>query len=280
MTDYAFYPGCLISTRLPFLEKSSKLVLGELGVGLTDLKGTNCCFDPIVLKPMEHEVWLVMAARTLTIAEETGMDLLTLCNGCFCSLNEANLILKNDEKKKDSVNEALKEVDREFKGSIDVRHVVQLIQDMGQERISEKVKNVPNGIKVGAHHGCHLIRPREFAQIDDKRRPTVLDDLVSWVGAETVNHAEDLMCCGGGLMGVDDKTGQVMLNSILDLMRDEGTTHIVTPCPYCFVQFDIRQKENSIPVLYLLELYGLAMGFSPDEMGLKHHRTRTEDWGF
>ncbi len=132
MTDYAFYPGCLISTRLPFLEKSSKLVLGELGVGLTDLKGTNCCFDPIVLKPMEHEVWLVMAARTLTIAEETGMDLLTLCNGCFCSLNEANLILKNDEKKRDSVNEALKEVDRKFKGSIDVRHVVQLIQDMGQ----------------------------------------------------------------------------------------------------------------------------------------------------
>jgi heterodisulfide reductase subunit B len=280
MNDYAFYPGCLVSTRLPFLEKSAKLVLNELGVGLTDLKGTNCCFDPIVLKPLEHEVWLVMAARNLAMAEEADMNLLTLCNGCFCSLNEANLILKKDEKKRVNVNEALNEIGREFKGSIDVMHVVQLIQDMGREKISEKVKNNPTGLKVGAHHGCHLIRPREFAQIDDKRRPTVLDDLVSWVGAETADHAEDLMCCGGGLMGVDDKTGQTMLNAILDLMRNKGTTHIVTPCPYCFVQFDIRQKENSIPVLHLLELYGLALGFSPDEMGLKHHRTRTEEWGF
>lgn len=280
MTDYAFYPGCLISTRLPFLEKTSRLVLGELGVGLQDLKGYSCCADPIILKPLSFDSWLAVAARNIAIAEDAEMDLLTLCNGCFCSLNEANHILKNDGKKKEGVNEILKEVDKEFKGTIDVLHVVQLVRDIGQDQISEKVAKPANGLRVAAHHGCHLIRPREVAQIDDKRRPTILDELVSWVGAQLVNYAEDLKCCGGGLMGVDEKTGQTMLSTIQEMMHSEGATHIVTPCPYCFVQFDYRQKENPLPVLYLMELYGLSMGFSPEELGLKHHRTKTEDWGF
>lgn len=280
MTGVSLYPGCLISTRLPFLEKTSRLVLEKLGFELRNLKGTNCCFDPIVLKPLDHESWLVMAARNIAIAEDEDVDMVTLCNGCFCSLNEANQILKKDEKKREGVNEILKEVDREFKGSIDVIHAVQLFQELGEDGISPHIVRQANGLKVGAHHGCHLIRPRDFAQIDDKRRPTVLDELVTWVGVEPVRYAEDLMCCGGGLTGVDEKTGQSMLNEILDLMRSQGATHIVTPCPYCFVQFDYRQKENPMPVLYLLELYGLAMGFSPEELGLKHHRTKTEDWGF
>jgi heterodisulfide reductase subunit B len=280
MTDYAFYPGCLISARLPFLEKTSRLVLEEFDVGLKDLEGYTCCADPIVLKPLSFDSWLAVAARNLAIAEDAEMDLLTLCNGCFCSLNEANHYLKNDGKKKENVNEVLKEIDMEFRGSIEVLHVVQLMQEIGQERISEKMEKRPNSLRVGAHHGCHLIRPRDVAQIDDKRRPTVLDELVSWVGAEPVSYAEDLLCCGGGLMGVDEKTGASMLTSILDKMRSAGATHIVTPCPYCFVQFDYRQKENPLPVLYLMELYGFSMGLSPDEMGLKHHRTKTEDWGF
>ncbi len=280
MTNYAFYPGCLISTRLPFLEKASRLVLGELDVGLKELRGYSCCADPIILKPLSYDSWLAVAARNIAIAEDEEMDLLTLCNGCFCSLNEANHVLKKDGEKKEEVNEILKEVDREFKGTIDVLHVVQLMQEIGQERISQKMEKPANGLRVGAHHGCHLIRPREVAQIDDKRRPTILDELVRWIGAEPVSYAEDLLCCGGGLMGVDEKTGTSMLTSILDKMHSAGATHIVTPCPYCFVQFDYRQKENPLPVLYLMELYGLSMGFSPDEMGLKHHRTKTEDWGF
>jgi heterodisulfide reductase subunit B len=280
MTDLVLYPGCLISTRLPFLEKTSRLVLERLGFRLKNLDSTTCCLDPIILKPLDFESWLVMAARNISLAEEEGANLLTLCNGCFCSLNGANHILRNDEKKRNKVNEILKDVEKEYKGTIEVLHAVQLIRDLGQEKVSEKVEKNANGLKVGPHHGCHLIRPKEIAQIDDKRRPTVLDELVSWVGAEPVEYAEDLMCCGGGLMGVDEKTGQSMLSSILDLMHSNEVTHIVTPCPYCFVQFDYRQKDNSLPVLYLLELYGLAMGLSPEEMGLKHHRTKPEEWGF
>ena len=50
----------------------------------------------------------------------------------------------------------------------------------------------------------------------------------------------------------------------------------------CFQQFDTRQREISkvyetdyaIPVLYITELYALAMGVSPEEIGLKLHRIK------
>ena len=49
-----------------------------------------------------------------------------------------------------------------------------------------------------------------------------------------------------------------------------------------FQQFITRQRdlgkkfetEYNVPILYLTELYALVMGFSPDEVGLKFHRTR------
>lgn len=278
MTDLALYPGCLISARLPFLERSSRLVLEKLGFNLESLNDFTCCFDPIILKPLDFESWLVMAARNIALAERKGVDLLTLCNGCFCSLNEANHVLKRDEKKKLKVNEHLSEVGMEFKGTINVLHPVHLIRNLGEERVSEVVQRPVSGFKVGAHHGCHLIRPKRIAQIDDKRKPTILNEVVSWIGAESVQYAEDLMCCGGGVMGVDRRTGQMMLSLVLDLMHLHGVTHIVTPCPYCFIQFDHGQRDRSLPVLYLLELYGLALGLSAEEMGLKYHRIKSEAW--
>jgi heterodisulfide reductase subunit B len=47
----------------------------------------------------------------------------------------------------------------------------------------------------------------------------------------------------------------------------------LTPCPFCFVQFDLKQKDD-VPVLYLAELLALALGASSDEIGLKYHRIK------
>jgi len=68
----------------------------------------------------------------------------------------------------------------------------------------------------------------------------------------------------------------------MDAIKKSSADVIVVNCPACYQQFDTRQRdlgkkfetEYAIPVLYLTELYALAMGFSPDELGLKFHRTR------
>ncbi|GAJ00685.1 unnamed protein product, partial [marine sediment metagenome] len=34
------------------------------------------------------------------------------------------------------------------------------------------------------------------------------------------------------------------------------------------------ETEYGIPAMYITELYALAMGFTPEDIGLKFHRTR------
>ena len=49
---FYLFSGCLISTRLPFLEASSRFVLDRLGIAYEDLPGATCCVEPIGLRTM------------------------------------------------------------------------------------------------------------------------------------------------------------------------------------------------------------------------------------
>jgi heterodisulfide reductase subunit B len=63
-------------------------------------------------------------------------------------------------------------------------------------------------------------------------------------------------------------------------MQEAGCELLVLACPFCFEQFDLGQvlvarrtgREFGIPVLYITQLMGLAMGMTSEEMGLHLHR--------
>jgi heterodisulfide reductase subunit B len=67
-------------------------------------------------------------------------------------------------------------------------------------------------------------------------------------------------------------------------MRDAEADIILTACPFCHLQLDLGQLEVnnfykddigepfSIPVIYITQLLGVAMGMDPSRLGLiKHH---------
>ena len=103
-------------------------------------------------------------------------------------------------------------------------------------------------------------------------RPALLTELTSWTGAEVVSTEAWPKCCGGGLSGIDDALSTKMLGSVVEGLKRTGATQILTPCPFCFVQFDLRQRE--MPVLFLSELFALAFGAEPQKIGLNYHRVR------
>jgi heterodisulfide reductase subunit B len=271
--SYALFLGCLMPSRLPFLEKSVKEMMNKLGIDFVELDEFSCCCDPIIGKSLSLDAWLAVAARNIAVAEAEGHNIITTCNGCFSSLNETNHILKNDPALKEKVNDILKELGREFKGSIEVLPLAKLLYDMGKDKIKEHVTNALD-FKVATHYGCHLIFPEKSTGIDSSRHPHILDSLSEWVGAKTVNYTNSPLCCGSGLETIEKETSHEMLHEILERMRNNNATHIVTPCPFCFMQFDQGQANETekLPVLYISELYDLAFGSSPEEIGLKYHR--------
>ena len=98
---------------------------------------------------------------------------------------------------RDQVNESLKNIGREFRGTVNVRHLVTLLRDdIGMERIKSTIKYPLNDMKVAIHYGCHLLKPSEVMNVDDPVIPKILQELIEITGATPINHKEYLLCCG------------------------------------------------------------------------------------
>ena len=81
------------------------------------------------------------------MAEEGGHPITTGCNGCFASLWDANHELKHDDELRAAVNENLAEIDREFKGTIEVTHYVDALYNtagLGRATQAERTAGISN----------------------------------------------------------------------------------------------------------------------------------------
>lgn len=279
--SYALYHGCLIPARAPFLEASTKLVLDDLGIQHEDLTGTSCCVDPTTLRGTSERAWLVLNARNISLAEDRGMPILSQCNGCFSNINEANHVLRDDDELREAVNSDLARVGREYRGTQDVQHLIGLLHDVGEKGIRERVERPLEGWVVASEPGCHLTRPTEYSPFPDTRFPRLVEDLARWVGAEAVEYSETIMCCGNVVRRTDARVADNMLGDLVSAIAAAGATHIVTPCPTCYVQMDMGQKEvldragldAPLPVLFVTEMLALAFGHDPEALGLRYHRS-------
>ncbi len=124
---YALFLGCVIPNRYPFIERATRSVFEKFNIELIDMEGASCCPAPGVFRGFDIDTWLVVGARNITIAEELGVDIALMCNGCYGSLLEVNHTLKHDKKKKEMVNEHLAKIGRKFKGTSEIRHVVDIL---------------------------------------------------------------------------------------------------------------------------------------------------------
>jgi len=282
--SYALFLGCVVPAREPSYELSVRKVFRELGFNLIDLKGATCC-APIPVESLSFKTSLAIAAYNLCLAEEADLDLMTICNGCFQVLSRANLLLKRDEKLRTDANDVLVEVGKEFKGTRNVRDYLQVIYgDLGLEKIRGSVSKSLKGLEVATFYGCHILKPSSVLMFDDPERPHILDDLVDATGAKSIPYLHKMRCCGGLLRGISDDLARKLARDKLFNVSQAQVDCIVTVCPFCFLQLDLGQLEVSrrfnepykIPILHYPELLGLALGMTPDELGLHTHRIPTE----
>ncbi|MBN1801663.1 MAG: hypothetical protein JW891_09175 [Candidatus Lokiarchaeota archaeon] len=283
MTEYKMFEGCTIGNRIPFIEAASRKVFEKIGVQ-TSQAPFSCCPDPTGMKSFDNDAWLAIGARNLCLAESEGKDIISLCNGCANTLRGVSTQLKHDSNKKAKVNIELAKIGKEFKGSIDVKHFVDVIK-ANLDKVKGAIIKQLGGLKVACHPGCHYMRPVEWMESDDPIRPKNLKEIVAATGAQVVDYDELALCCGSAVNNAYPEHGAEVLKKKMDSIKKSGADVIVANCPACFQQFDTQQRdlskkyetEYNIPVLYLTELLALAMGISADEIGLKFHRVRAND---
>lgn len=277
MTSYAFYLGCVGPLRYPDVENSIRLTLAELGVELLDMEGATCCPAPGAgFKNFDELAALTVSARNISIAEELGVDVMTFCGGCQGSLNWANKLLQSDPERKDAVNELLADMDREYKGTVKVKHLVEVMdEDVGATRIREIANGRLEGFKIAVHYGCHVLRPYRIEELDDPEMPHTLEELVEAWGAESLDFTEKMTCCGagGGLFANDREVSlAIMKKKLVQIQELEGDM-IIDICPFCHMQFDLGQmqlrdkgEDFAIPAFYYNQVLALLMGIEPEKV--------------
>ena len=291
---YAFYLGCIAPNRYPGSEAASIKAMKKLGVELVPLKGASCCPAPGAFGSIDLNVFYAMAARNLVLAEQMKMDIALLCNGCYKSIWEVNHKLKHNQDLKDGVNEVLKEIDMEFKGTINVYHTAELLYNdkiIGVDKIRDSVTNPLTGARIAVHYGCHLIKPRKDREFPDEEmmsteRPTWMEELVAALGATPVEYRNKMQCCGagGGVRGYDIVHALDIANEKLINLKEAKVDALTDICPFCQLQFDRGQIEiqekfgvsYNLPVLHFAELLGLAQGMSPQDLALDLHAISCE----
>lgn len=284
MSSYALFLGCTIPARQPSYELSARKSLDKLGIKLIDLANMTCCGPPPI-QSIDLETSTAVAAYNIALAEDADLDVLTLCTGCFESLAMANAMLRENEQLKARVNKILSNVGREFKGSKEVKHYLQvLMEDVGVDHLEQSISKRLDNLEVASFSGCHLLRPSALLKFDDPERPRIFDDLIEALGAKSIEYRNKLKCCGGLLRGYSDDLALNIAREKLVNTTKAGADCISTLCPFCFVALDLGQlqmkskfqEEFNMPIVHYTELLSLALGIAPEELALETHKIKLD----
>ncbi|SFP80306.1 CoB--CoM heterodisulfide reductase iron-sulfur subunit B family protein [Hydrogenimonas thermophila] len=286
---YALYTGCTARESTPELLMSTMAVAKKLGIELVLLDEASCC-GASHLQDFDDFLSLVLNARNICYAEKQNLPMLTICNTCQLNTVMTKERLDSDEDLKSQVNEKLAEVGLEYKGTSSVRHFLYaIIDDYGLDKLAEKVEKPLSDFNVAAFYGCHNIRPshlhnKQNATSDDYNgenpyNPTSLDRLIETLQGKSVDYDSKNKCCGFHADLQAPKTANRLTGTALLDAIDNNADMMVTPCPLCHLNMDVKQhaaakemgRDIALPVLHLPQLIGLALGISPEELGLQHN---------
>lgn len=275
----SYYPGCTLKSNAKNFEDSTLCALRELGVDVKELSRWNCCGTVYSLTTDDLMRHLASVRNLIRVKEEQSDSVMTLCAMCYNTLKRVNERVKADPESLEKIHKFMDEEKIAYQGDVKVRHLLELLkEDLGFETIGKKVKKPLRGLKVASYYGCLLVRPKEVG-LDDMENPTILDDLISVLGAEAVDFPFKTECCGAYQTVDKPETVADRTYQILTSAQDRGAEVVSVSCPLCAFNLDHRQKETaqkysgfkSIPIVYFTQLLAIAMGCQEKDLRLDLH---------
>jgi heterodisulfide reductase subunit B len=288
MTKYAYFPGCsAVATGISFT-LSADYVGKRIGVELVEIPDWCCCGTSAALVT-DADLSVALPARSLALAErmDPTLAVATPCAGCYSSLKGAVHYARQSEENRCHLEEL---IEMPYTACADVMSFLEIMaQPENREAIALALTSSLHGLKVASYYGCALVRPPEVCGFDDPENPQSMDALMAIAGAEPVDWAFKTECCGASHQISEPHGARRLIERIFEDAAANGAEAIVTACPLCMLNLDMREQELNakrarmgkdsfnIPVYYFTELLGIAMGGEVKQLGIDRHFWPAED---
>lgn len=278
--EIAYYPGCSqVGTAVEY-DISTRAVARALGLTLKDVEDWSCC-GSTPAHSRDKTLMAALAARNLRLAQSMGLEqVATPCPSCLAALKTACEFTENKESRQ-AMNSLL---DAPLENAPACRSILQvLLEDVGLDTIKEKAVRPLKGLNAVPYYGCLLTRPGKLMQFDDQEHPVSMDKIMSAAGAQVLDFPFKVECCGVSFGVTNNESVTRLSGRILDMAVRVGAQAVVVACPLCHQNLDLRQKQAAranktkynLPILYITQVVGLALGLSPAELGLDKHAVST-----
>ena len=256
----SYFPGCTLKNKAKDLDLYAYKSANALGVTLEEIENWQCCGG--VFTTAKNEVATKLSSvRALKEASSKEQPLVTVCSACHNVIKQTNHAMQNDKDFADKVNRYMQE--GEYFGEAQVYHYLEMLRDVvGFDTLKEKVVNSYKGKKIAAYYGCLLLRPSPVMQMDDPENPSIMEDFIKALGAESVIYAKRNECCGGYVSIESPELAKKSSNSVVENAKSQGAEMIITACPLC--KYNLEKNGADIPVVYFTELLADALGVKED----------------
>lgn len=272
-----YYPGCSLTGTGKEYDLSLRKILQKLDVELEELNDWSCC-GATSAHATNHLMSIALPAINLSIAENQRIkELFAPCAACYNRMIVAKHELDTNPPLAKQVSDV---IEKPINFATEIINVVELFERISAKKIEEARTTNLKGIKVACYYGCLLVRPFSITHFDDAEQPTSMEKIVAATGAEAIEWNYKIECCGGAHSIAHKEIVVDLSKKILDDAKLHGADVVVVACPMCHSNLDMRQRSmknhQEIPVLYLSEFIGLALGSTPKELGIDLHFVSAE----
>jgi succinate dehydrogenase / fumarate reductase cytochrome b subunit len=286
----AYWPGCVSRGFTPELHGSMTRIAPLLDLDLVELDRSNCCGAGVIA---EHNQELADALNARTFAMAQAVDgaagMMNICSTCQGAQSECQERLDASADYRAHVNRRIEPEGLRYErgGSWWNKNLMWiLVEEIGLDKLREKVVRPLEGLRVGPFYGCYIVRPTKrlgYEYYPDRGR--YLHHIIEALGATPVDYAGAHKCCGFPVITMNRTTSLRQAGRHMADAIDAGADCVVTPCPLCHLNLDMQQPEAAkfverdlgIPVLHLPQMLGLALGLEPKELGMTKHVVSTKD---
>ena len=275
--DLAYYPGCSLHQSSQFYDHQTRLVFSTLGIELKEINDWSCCGATSAGK-FNDFLAVALPARNLGIAEASGYsEMVVPCSGCYSSLLMSQVRVKNNPSLLSEINEGLT---NKVQGSLKLLTILDvLLKATANEAARDKVVRPLEGIKAACYYGCMTRFAYDVPVSDDVENPMGMETLVKLFGGETMDWSYKTACCGASAAINDPDTAFSLMAKIMKDALSRNANCIVTTCPMCQLNLDAYQERfcnahgiyERLPVYFITELAGLAMGIPMDSLNMAQH---------